>query len=70
VLPQNVAMAAAAGGWATCAPSSQRLHLEREAERESRSEAVRTRATPVLPPVRERKAEREKFPFGAFDARL
>ena len=50
--------------------ASQRLHLEREAERESRSEASRTGATPVLPPVREREAERDELPFGAIDARL
>ena len=50
--------------------ASQRLHLEREVERGSRSEAVRTAATPVLPPVRKRKQEREKLPFGTIDARL
>jgi len=41
------------------AHASQRLHLEREAEMESRLEAVRTGATPVLPPVREREADRQ-----------
>jgi len=55
---------------APAAAASQRLHLEREAERGSRSEAVRTGATPVLPPVRKRKQEREKLPFGTIDARL
>jgi len=50
--------------------ASQRLHLEREAEWESRSEAVRTGETPVLPPVRKREADREQLPFGAIDARL
>ena len=43
----------------TAARSLRRLHLEQEAERGSRSEAVRTGATPVLPPVRERKEKRD-----------
>jgi len=51
-------------------PASQRLHLERGAEQGTRSEAARTGATPVLPPVRERKEEREKLPFWTTDARL
>jgi len=49
---------------------SQGLRLEREAKRGSRSETVRTGATPLLPLVREREAEREKLQFGAIDAKL
>ena len=45
---------------------SQRLHQEREAKWESRSEAARIGATVVLPG----KAEREEVLSGAVDARL
>jgi len=70
--PQQMAFCSAVAQQRFCSAfcSSQRLHLEREAERESRSEAFRTGATPVLPPVREREAERDELPFGAINARL